>query len=216
MLLSQGELFHVLRLVDDLNRPPIHPLLFLLSSQRLEVLQEDLIVEQRKQPLEEVIEGDFNIVVIVALQPLLYEEVVLLRGKDDLVGAEGKAFEVVLDAGVDLQDLALFDFEDPAAGLQLISVDQLEHRFFDRHILVIAQQEGRDELVLLKRIEMIPEDLAVIAIDDRHFFSLLIDLIDNEGLIDDLLAAEIRRQEMRDHKVDDILVANGKNLRHFR
>ena len=89
MLLSQGELFHVLRLVDDLNRPPIHPLLFLLSSQRLEVLQEDLIVEQRKQPLEEVIEGDFNIVVIVALQPLLYEEVVLLRGKDDLVGAEG-------------------------------------------------------------------------------------------------------------------------------
>lgn len=146
----------------------------------------------------------------------MYEEVVLLRGKDDLVGAEGKAFEVVLDAGVDLQDLALFDLEDPAAGLQLIRVDQLEHRFFDRHILAIAQQEGRDELVLLKRVQMIPEDLAVIAIDDRHFLSLLIDLIDNEGLIDDLLAAEIRRQEMRDHIVDDILVANGKNLRHFR
>lgn len=41
---------------------------------------------------------------------------------------------------------------------------------------------------------MVPEDLAIITINDRHFLPLLVNLIDNEGLINYLLAAEIRRQ----------------------
>lgn len=101
-----------------------------------------------------------------------------------------------MDAGVDLQDLGLLDLQDPPTGLQLIRVDQLVHRFFDGHILSIAQQERRDELILLKRVKMVPEDLAIITINHRHFFSPLIDLIYNKRLVYYLLAAEIRRQEM--------------------
>ena len=59
---------------------------------------------------------------------------------------------------------------------------------------------------------MVPEDLAVVTINQRHFLSLLIDFVNNEGLVYYLLAAEIRRQEMRDHEVYDILVADGEDL----
>lgn len=59
---------------------------------------------------------------------------------------------------------------------------------------------------------MVPEDLAVITINHWHFLSLLIEFVYNEGLVYYLLAAEIRRQEMRDHEVYDILVADGEDL----
>lgn len=56
---------------------------------------------------------------------------------------------------------------------------------------------------------MVPEELAIVTIYHWHLFSLLIELVDYEGLVYYLLAVEIRRQEVRDHEVYDILVADG-------
>jgi hypothetical protein len=215
VLLSQRELLHIFGFFDDFNGSFVHAFLLFGRRERLQVLEEDLVLAECHESLEEVVDGDFDVVVVVALHPLLDEVVVAVDRQHDAVATVRQPREAVPDACVGLEDGALLDPQHPAVGLNGLGLHHLVQRLRQRGVFPVAEHEGRDEEVLLDGVDVIAEDAAVVAVEDGRFLPALASPADDKGLVLYLLGGEVVREELGDDEVDNVVVADTQDIRHL-
>ena len=112
-------MFNIFRLFNNFYGPSIHFFLFLLSTESSEILPQNLIFKKGHYPLEEATDRNFDVIVIVAFHPLLYEEVILCRVENNLIIAVRELPEYFFDSTKCFQQSALFNFKYPSVGLLL-------------------------------------------------------------------------------------------------
>jgi hypothetical protein len=72
---------------------------------------------------------------------------------------------------------------------------------FDQHILFVANEKGAYEVVLLTGEVAIPEEFAVVGVEDRLFLQVGISFSHNEGLVCDLARDQCLLEERGDEEV---------------
>lgn len=70
-------------------------------------------------------------------------------------------------------------------------------------------------MIFVHGVYGITEDLAVIAIDQRQLLTAITSAANDEGLVQNASGAEIVGQKLRDDEIDDVVIIDGKDLRHL-
>ncbi len=174
-----------------------------------------MVFEERQDSFEEAADCDFYVIVIVALHPVLNEEVVFALVEYDFVVAAGQLPEYFFDVAEGLEQSALPNLEYPSVGRHRIRIYDLMDRLLNGHVLLVAKDERRNKVIFLLGVAVALEQLAVVHIDDGHFLPFVVALVADEGLVADLLAAEVGRNQLRCQIVDYVIIVDCQNGRHL-
>jgi hypothetical protein len=216
LLLRQCKLLDILGPFKQLDGSGVHAFFPLRRGEGVEVVEEELVLAEYHESLEEGVSGGLDVVVVVALHPLLDEVVVAMCGQHDAVTAVRHPPQALLDAGVGLDDGALLHLQHPPVRLQSLRLHQFVQRLANGQVLAVAEHEGGYEMVFLEGVGGVAEDPAVVAVEQGQFFASVAGATDDEGLVVHPPGAEVVGEELGDDEIDDVVIADGEDLRHLR